>query len=71
MRSTNVSEEEFADWVCGKCGCPLEFREVKVSYLGHGFPEPLPVCPKCGQVFIPEQLAIGKMQQIEQQMEDK
>jgi hypothetical protein len=31
----------------------------------------LPTCPKCGYVLIPEQLALGKMHQVEQLLEDK
>jgi hypothetical protein len=28
-------------------------------------------CPRCGLVFIPEDLALGKMAEVEQILEDK
>jgi hypothetical protein len=31
----------------------------------------LPTCPKCGIVLIPENLAMGKMNQVEHLLEDK
>lgn len=66
-----VQETEFSTWRCDKCDSELEFRKVVVSYLEGSFPVDLPVCKKCGQVFIPESLAMHKMLEIEQQMEDK
>lgn len=35
------------------------------------FPVDLPVCPSCGQVFVPEELALGKMAAVEKALEDK
>jgi Zn-finger nucleic acid-binding protein len=46
-------------------------RTVEVAYMGSKYPVELPQCPRCGIVFIPEQLALGKMAQIEQLLEDK
>ncbi|MHC1771107.1 MAG: DVU_1557 family redox protein [Flexilinea sp.] len=66
-----VQETEFSTWRCDKCDSELELRKVVVSYLEGSFPVDLPVCKKCGQVFIPESLAMHKMLEIEQQMEDK
>ena len=66
-----VKNEEFAEWRRDKCNWELELKKVVVSYLEGSFPVDLPVCKKCGQVFIPESLAIHKMLEIEQQMEDK
>jgi hypothetical protein len=31
----------------------------------------LPRCPRCGLVFIPEELALGKMAEVEKLLEDK
>lgn len=59
------------DWSCGTCGVPLEMAEVEVSYMGSKYPVDLPKCPGCNLVFIPEQLAVGKMAQIEKLLEDK
>jgi hypothetical protein len=58
-------------WLCLKCNVPLEMGKVDISYLGNAFPVDLPRCPGCGQVYIPEDLAIGKMAEIEKLLEDK
>lgn len=69
--SHRVDISEASDWRCGKCDVPLEARTVEVAYMGSKYPVELPRCPLCGIVFIPEQLALGKMAQIEQLLEDK
>ncbi|MGD9504062.1 MAG: DVU_1557 family redox protein [Syntrophobacteraceae bacterium] len=56
---------------CGKCRVPLEMGKVNIAYLGSMFPVDLPKCPKCGQVFVSEELALGKMAEVEQLLEDK
>jgi len=45
--------------------------QVTLSYLGSEFPVELHKCPQCGLVFIPEDLARGKMDQVEKALEDK
>ena len=59
------------DWVCSRCELPLETGKVNVGYLGSMFPVDLYRCPRCGQVFIPEDLAAGKMAEVEKLLEDK
>lgn len=59
------------DIVCARCNVPLVLAKVNVAYLGNAFPVDLPKCPQCGQVFIEEALALGKMLDVEQQLEDK
>lgn len=59
------------EWTCGKCGVSLEMAKVEVSYMGSKYPVELPRCPGCGLVFIPEDLALGKMAQVEKLLEDK
>jgi ribosomal protein S27AE len=66
-----VEISEASEWQCGKCGVALEMGTVEVAYMGSKYPVELPRCPSCGIVFIPEQLATGKMAQIEQLLEDK
>jgi hypothetical protein len=56
---------------CVPCGLDLQTRSVKVGYLGSSFQVDLPQCPRCGQVYIPPDLALGKMFEVEQQLEDK
>jgi hypothetical protein len=57
--------------ICAQCRLPLQPGPVTVSYLGQSFPVELPRCPQCGYTYIPEDLATGKMQQVEQALEDK
>ncbi len=69
--SHRVNSAKASDWKCAKCDLPLEMREVEVAYMGSKYPVDLPRCPRCGIVFIPEQLALGKMAEVEQLLEDK
>ena len=63
--------KEDTNMVCAECGVPLELIETKFSYLGHDFSHPVPKCPKCGQVCIPEEMATGKIADVEAMLEDK
>ncbi len=58
-------------WICDKCQEQLENRKVKVAYLDGNFEVELMQCPKCKQVLILEDLAIGKMLEVEKGLEDK
>ena len=49
----------------------LQWEKSTVEYLGNQFVTDLPTCPKCGQVYISEDLATGKMAEVEQLLEDK
>jgi hypothetical protein len=44
---------------------------VTLSYMGNRMTADLPRCPVCGFVLISEQLALGKMAEVEQVLEDK
>lgn len=57
--------------ICQKCQMPMEKMEVTLAYLGNSFPVELPRCPRCKQVFIPEELAMGKILRVEKSLEDK
>jgi hypothetical protein len=57
--------------VCIKCQLLLATRKVEATYLGSSFPVELLRCPSCGYTYVPEALAAGKMQQVEQALEDK
>ena len=50
---------------------PPEMAKVPISYLGNEFPVDLLRCPGCGLVFIPEDLALGKIAEVEKLLEDK
>ena len=56
---------------CRRCRLPMEPAETYFEYLDHGFHTKLLRCPQCGEVYIPEELARGKMAEVEQNLEDK
>ena len=73
-RLENVSMSylpENGEWRCVRCGDALEPASVRVSYLNGGFSITLLACRKCGTALLPEYLALGKMHEVEQLMEDK
>lgn len=57
--------------ICLACGVALEPGRIEASYLGQTFPVDLPRCPRCGFVYVAEELAAGKMLKVEQALEDK
>ena len=59
------------DWVCARCGEPLTLGEIEIAYLGSAFPVKLWHCKTCGLVLIPEDLAMGRMLEVEKMLEDK
>ena len=56
---------------CLKCKVPLVKGKAKFMYLDNGFPVELPVCPVCGFIYVPEELALGKVASVERALEDK
>jgi hypothetical protein len=46
-------------------------RKTVFSYLGMSFSHEVMCCPKCGKVFIPKELAKGRMAEVEKAMEEK
>lgn len=68
---TNQEEPSESGYTCLKCGIPLEIGQVTVSYLGSSFPVDLPRCKQCGFVLVSEDLALGRMLQVEKTLEDK
>jgi len=62
---------ELTGMVCVQCGLEMKPGKATLSYLGSSFPVELLKCPKCGIVFVPEDLATGKMDQVEKSLEDK
>lgn len=59
------------NYICAKCSVPLEMGKVVLQYMGNDFPVELPRCPVCRQTVIPEELALGKILQVERALEDK
>jgi hypothetical protein len=64
-------QAEPTSWECGRCGVPLEIGKVKVAYLDTEQPVDLARCPRCGLVMVSEELALGRMVEVEQLLEDK
>lgn len=62
---------EDMDWYCQPCGLKLQPATVELRYLGSVFSVELPACPRCGAVLISEELACGRMLEVEQLLEDK
>ena len=58
-------------WHCAKCGGPLELKTIVVYYLRYDFPVKMLKCQTCGLVLVTEDLALGKMAEVEQLLEDK
>ncbi|MDR9788203.1 MAG: hypothetical protein RJR37_13325 [Peptococcaceae bacterium MAG4] len=59
------------EWQCYKCKVPIKPSKARISYMGNEFSMELPRCPQCGLSLVPEELAIRKLLEIEQTLEDK
>lgn len=57
--------------ICCKCGIAMQQRKACFSYMGYSFNTELPCCPRCGQVYIDEDVAAGKMAEVEMALEEK
>ncbi len=64
-------KEREASWVCDKCNKKLVLSKVKMRYLDANFEVELMKCPSCNIVLIVEDLALGKMLEVERSLEDK
>lgn len=67
----NVDNEQDSSWICDKCKKEMVLSKVKVRYLGGNFEVELKKCIECNAVFIGEELALGKMLEVEKGLEDK
>jgi hypothetical protein len=70
MKEHGIAAQE-SEWVCGKCGVPLVSAKVQVRYLGTTLTVDLLKCSACDIVMVTEEMAIGKMSDAEQVLEDK
>ncbi|MDX9888150.1 MAG: hypothetical protein RBS51_02675 [Anaerovoracaceae bacterium] len=57
--------------LCECCHIEMVPLEVEFSYLQRAFRHKVLRCPTCGQVYIPEDLAKGRMKEVETLLEDK
>jgi hypothetical protein len=67
----NGENEKNTPWLCGKCQKKLVLEKVKVRYIDGNFEVDLMKCPECNKVYISEELALGKMLEVEKGLEDK
>ncbi len=63
--------EEKQTPICVRCSVEMELTEARFSYLERSFRHKVHRCPKCGQVYIPEELAKGQMKKVETALEEK
>jgi hypothetical protein len=49
----------------------MQPAKTSFTYMGLYFHAEVPRCPQCGQVYISEELARGKMAEVEMQLEEK
>ncbi|HET6461770.1 MAG TPA: hypothetical protein VFG29_13410 [Syntrophales bacterium] len=66
-----INQTEWDNWLCASCGIALEPSKVTVSYLDNAYPVEMLRCPRCGLTWVPEELALGKMAEVEKVLEDK
>ena len=57
--------------LCAKHEVELAPAKVQVTYQGHTFPVDMLACPVCGLALVPEDLARGRMLEVEQTLEEK
>ena len=57
--------------VCGACQVRLAEAKANFDYMSHTFSAEVPRCPKCGQVYLSEELVKGRIAQVEMELEDK
>lgn len=69
--SAEIRAGQEKDWICNKCDLPLRTGLVDLAYWGITLSYDLPKCPKCGLVFVSEEMATIRMTEVEQSLEDK
>ncbi|WP_415930553.1 DVU_1557 family redox protein [Zhenpiania hominis] len=57
--------------ICGCCGQKLEVVKAIGHYLDYDFSVELMGCKHCNLVYIPEELANGRISQVESLLESK
>jgi len=68
MANTPVETEKL---ICESCGIYMEEMEANFTYLNRSFRHKVMRCPECGMVYIPEDLARGRMRIVEMTLEEK
>ncbi|ATW25743.1 DVU_1557 family redox protein [Candidatus Formimonas warabiya] len=68
MKNKNSNSKKLK---CLKCDLLLEEEKININYLKSTFPVELLRCPKCGLTYVSEELALGKILEVEETLEDK
>lgn len=71
IRQKKEKKVEQPKMTCLKCQVAMEMKQKGFSYLGRVFHTDILTCPVCGQVYVSEDLAKGRMNEVETLMEDK
>lgn len=64
-------EEHETLMMCCVCNRMLVKTKVKLKYMNVKFETELYKCPECNQTYISEELAIGKIHDLEMALEEK
>ena len=56
---------------CNKCKVDLIIADATFRYLDRSFHHKILRCPKCGQIYLPEDFVTDKMKKVETSLEDK
>lgn len=56
---------------CCKCNVEMVEKKTTFTYLGHEANYVVLRCPVCGQAYVPQELADGKIAEVETLLEEK
>jgi hypothetical protein len=70
MTADHIKPQDLV-WKCYHCDQHLVVDNVLVDYLGNNITTKLPQCPTCRMVLVSEELAMGKVAEVEKILEDK
>ncbi len=70
MSADHVKPEDLT-WKCFRCDRQVVAEPVLVEYLGNNITSELPQCPSCHIVLVSEELAMGKIVEVQEILEDK
>ncbi len=72
-KSTKFNKQTIdnTDLICDLCKIKMVMKEATFEYLGRTLKHKVLRCPSCGQVYVSEDLAKGRMSEVESLLEDK
>jgi len=57
--------------ICVRCEVALVEEKTELRYLGHSVSVKTMKCPRCGQVWLSEELVKGQIKEAEMALDDK